>query len=144
LKLCIHSAWARKSHVSTGRGDTFVDAHAALLPQALGDHVNNFAASRADTPSISLTAGCVVPDGRGGATTYGAWQTAICFATAQGLYKGYIFECWVLVVPRPVPELPGIAEKVRDLNAATPFAPWHHEGEIVAKLVVPPRQIRRA
>ncbi|GGJ00584.1 hypothetical protein [Neoroseomonas lacus] len=145
--LGIRSAWVWDPSTSaTGRfsrEDVFADAHAALSPTALDDHVNNFGAVKRTTPYLSLTAGVVTWGGSGVATPHGAWTTAANFATGGGQVEGYIFECWVLVGPKPVPELPGFGEEVRDLNASAQFSIWHFEGEIAAKLVVPPRQIRR-
>jgi hypothetical protein len=141
----ITSAWVRNTpppHPPTC-GATFQAAHEALSQRALDDHVNNFGRVRHTTPYVSLTAGAVVPDGAGSSRPVGAWTTAANFATGGGQVDGYIFECWVLVGPKPAPELPGFAEAVRDLNASAQFSLWHEEGEIAAKLVVPPRQIRR-
>lgn len=125
--------------------DLFANAHAQLSRQALDAHVNNFPMVKANTPYLSLTAGVVVPAGASGRRVIGAWSTAIAFATRLGSQRvpGFVFECWVPVGPKPVPELPGFGEEVRDLNASRQFCIWHREGEIAVKLVVPPRQIRR-
>jgi hypothetical protein len=48
---------------------------------------------------------------------------------------------WVLVSPKPAPELPGFAEEVRELNLFQQFCVFHNEGEVAAKLYVPARQI---
>jgi hypothetical protein len=106
--------------------------------------VNAYATVAAKTPYLSLSAGVVE---RNPATRtpirLRAWPTALDFATQGGTADGYVFECWVQLPGNPAPELPGFGEEVRNLNLHGRFARWHHQGEITAKLVVPPRQIRR-
>jgi hypothetical protein len=121
-----------------------VDGHAALSDAALAQHVNAYATVAATTPYVSLSAGVVERN----PTTrtpirHRAWTTALDFATGGGTGDGYVFECWVQLPGNPAPELPGFGEEVRNLNLHGRFARWHHQGEIAAKLVVPPRQIRR-
>jgi hypothetical protein len=120
------------------------DAHAALSDAALAAHVNAYGSVAAGTPFISLSAGVIERDPTTRvAIPHSAWTTALDFATRGGTTEGYVFECWVQLPGNPAPELPGFGEEVRDLNLHRGFAWWHHEGEVAAKLVVPPRQIQR-
>jgi hypothetical protein len=140
------SAWMLQNHASTLLVGT-ADSHDVLSKVALDSHVNNFGVAHFQTPYISLTAGCVTADPVTGATTvHSARDTAIGFATGGvwggPLHDGYIFKLWVLVTPKPAPELPGFGEEVRDLNQFQQFGLYHHEGEIAGKLVVPFRQIQ--
>jgi hypothetical protein len=123
---------------------TMEQAHQSLSDLALVAHVNAYGFVKGRTPYLSLTAGVVerhpvyrVP------IRHSAWPTALDFATAGGRSDGYVFMCWLHVPPKPGPELPGFAEEVRDLNLHSKLAWWNHEGEITAKLFVPPRQIYR-
>lgn len=119
-------------------------AHADLSDAALAAHVNAHSLVGRKSPYISMTAGVVERDPvTRQLITHSPWKTALDFATDGGHSDGYVFECWVSVPFKPGPELPGFAEEVRDLNLHRYAAWWHHEGEIAAKLVVPPRQIRR-
>jgi hypothetical protein len=118
-------------------------AHQMLSDTALAAHVNSYATVASTTPYLSLTAGVVERDPTTRhAIHHPAWTTALDFATSGGASDGYVFECWVQLPGNPAPELPGFGEEVRDLNLQPRFAWWHHEGEIVAKLGVPARQIR--
>ena len=128
------------------RSAAFADAHAALSTTALDDHVNNFSLVAAQTPYISLGAGCRTIDPvTGAARTHSALDTAIDFATGAvwgaETTPGYVFKMWLIVTPKPAPALPGYGEEVRDLNIFEKYTIFHTEGEIAGKLVVPHRQI---
>lgn len=111
-----------------------------LSQAALDAHVNAYA-TVPNTPYLSLTAGCRERDTtRRGTLTYPALKTALSFATNRGTTVGYVFRLWVLVAPKPAPELPGFGEEVRSLLTSPQFATFHHEGEVAAKLYVPSRQ----
>lgn len=124
-------------------GDANENSQASLSLGALDDHVNNFANVRADTPYISLSAGCWEFAGKGVPAVHRpAMTTALDFATERGTSEGYLFRLWVYVTPQVLAELPGPAEEVRDLNLFSGFTLWHEEGEIAAKILVPRRQIQ--
>jgi hypothetical protein len=117
-------------------------SHKALSYSALDAHVHSYSTVGRTTPYISLSAGCVELDPfTPTTTTIKAWETALDFATRSGTQSGFVYRLWVLVSPKPAPELPGFAEEVRELNSFDTFAQFHHEGEITAKLFVPARQI---
>lgn len=135
------SAWLRQP---IGRDIRTLPAgsHRSLSQLALDAHVNNFGLAAATTPYISLSAGCVELDPSTTTTTvYSALETALSFATGSATRSGYIFRLWVLVSPKPAPELPGFGEEVREMNLFRQFAIFHDEGEVAAKLFVPARQI---
>lgn len=135
------SAWLRNP---TGRDILTLpaDSQSSLSQSALNAHVNSFSTIAATTPYMSVSAGCVELDpGKTTTTVYHALETALSFATKSGACSGYVFRLWVLVSPKPAPELPGFAEEVRELNLFRQYAIFHDEGEIAAKLFVPARQI---
>ena len=137
----LKSAWLRNP---TGRDIITLPSgsHASLSQAALDAHVNGFGGVASRTPYISLSAGCVELDpGSATTTVYHARETALDFATQSGTCNGFVFRLWVLVSPKPGPELPGFAEEVRELNLFQQFAVFHWEGEVAAKLFVPARQI---
>jgi len=137
------SNWIRKNH-GTSLGQGLRDGHAALSDTALARHVNAYATVAADTPYLSLSAGVNERDPVSGKLLpHPAWTTALDFATGGGRHDGYVFECWVHLPGNPAPELPGFGEEVRNLNLHRRFTTWLQQGEIAAKLVVPPRQIKR-
>lgn len=115
--------------------------HDCLSQAALDAHVNDYGNVGPVTPYISLSAGTTELDPMRSPVFFPALRTALSFATCQGTAAGYVFRLWVLVTPKPGPELPGFAEEVRDLNLFHQFARYHYEGEIAAKLYVPARQI---
>jgi hypothetical protein len=118
------------------------DSHFSLSQAVLDAHVNAFSSAAGNTPYLSLSAGCVELDPSKATTiVYPALETALDFATKSGTCAGFVFSLWVLVSPKPAPELPGFAEEVRELNLFKQFGIFHHEGEIAAKLFVPARQI---
>ena len=137
------SNWVRANpHLTIAVG--WPDAHVVLSDTALVAHVNAYGKVRGHTPYLSLTAGVIERDSHSRmAIHHPAWTTALDFATKGKTTDGYVFECWIQLPGNPAPELPGFGEEVRDLNIHPRFAWWHDQGEILAKLVVPPRQIRR-
>jgi hypothetical protein len=145
-KTGLRSAWMRQnrgSDLETGVPDSF----AVLSQAALDSHVNNFGVAQFATPYISLTAGCFTIDPvTGTSTPHSAREIAIGFATGavwgNRPRPGYLFHLWVLVTPKPGPELPGFGEEIRDLNQFAQYWLYHAEGEIAGKLIVPHRQIR--
>lgn len=137
----LRASWLR-SQGHTFASDFAKLSHPVLSQSALDAHVNGFGSSASSTPFLSLSAGCVEIDPTSGGTrVFSALQTALEFATLSGQSSGYVFRMWVLVTPKPVPELPGFAEEVRELNLFRQFCVYHQEGEIAAKLLVPARQI---
>lgn len=137
------SSWVR-GQASTPLLAALSAAHGVLSDAALAAHVNAYATVAGTTPYLSLTAGVVERDAKTRAVIrHSAWTTALDFATGGGRSEGYIFECWISLPANPAPELPGFGEEVRDLNLHGRAGRWHHQGEVAAKLIVPPRQIRR-
>jgi hypothetical protein len=69
----------------------------------------------------------------------------LLFASDFGRYRGqcYLFYCWVVVGLTPAVEVKHLAEEVRELNTYRRFSAFQTEGEIVAKIEVPARQIHR-
>lgn len=137
------SSWVR-SQANAPLLAAMSSAHDALSNAALAAHVNAYATVAGSTPYLSLSAGVVERDAKTRTVIrHRAWTTALDFATNGGRSEGYVFECWIPLPANPAPELPGFGEEVRDLNLHGRFGRWHHQGEVAAKLVVPPRQIRR-
>jgi len=119
-----------------------VESQSRLSESALDDHVNDYDSVRSATPYISLSAGCVEYIGyTSRPLVHPAFKTALDFATDGGNSEGYVFRCWVITGLKPAPELPGVAEEIRDLNIFSGCYPFHTEGEIAAKLLVPRKQI---
>ena len=96
------------------------------------------------TPYISLTSGTVERDRlRRCNVLHPAWQVALEFATDGWQRDGYLFYCYVFVLGRPsIPHAP-FAEEIRDLNIFTNFNAFQPEGEMTAKIIVPPTQIEK-
>lgn len=138
----ITSAWLRGS--SQHLPDLPAAQQSALSDTALDQHVHAHHLVWNQTPYVSLSAGCVERIARGVTIRHSALRTALAFATQDATCEGYVFLCWVHVTPKPAPGLPGLAEEIRDLNLYSPYSVFHEEGEVVAKLFVPARQIRSA
>jgi hypothetical protein len=112
-----------------------------LSLSALITHVNNYAAVRTTSPYISLSAGVVVPDTALGTRKYPAWRSAIDFATEWGKAAGYIYRVWTIVTPKPSPKLMNVSDEIRNLNLFRAAWKYQQQGEVTAKLVIPPAQI---
>jgi hypothetical protein len=98
-----------------------------------------------DTPYISTTAGTVHRDDSKKANIhFPAFLTALSFATDFSRYKsGYIFYGYLLTLGRQATPLMEYAEEVRELHIYAPFLPFHDEGELVAKILIPAPRLQR-
>lgn len=135
------SNWMLANH-ATNLSAVHAASQGALSESALDDHVNNYNAVSSTTPYISLGAGAVEYKGRKSpAMVLPALGTALRFATRRGRSAGFVFRVWVVTTPKPAPEIPGLAEDVRDLKLFSKFHKYHYQGEVTAKLYVPRRQV---
>lgn len=98
-----------------------------------------------NTPFISTTAGTVERDtvNRTNTLTH-AWKTALYFATDRWTKDGWLFYCHLFLIGKPAIAMEPFSEELRELNIYTGFSPFHPEGELTAKLVIPTAQIERA
>jgi hypothetical protein len=96
------------------------------------------------TPFISTTAGSVERDiALRRNFLLPAQQVALEFATNSWRQDGCLFYCYVFIIGRPSIAHQVFSEEVRELNIFTAFSLFQPEGEITAKIVIPPAQIER-
>jgi hypothetical protein len=98
---------------------------------------------RRHTPFISTTAG-TIERRKGRNDTWRAFDMALRFATDGFKVDGYLFYCDLFVLGRPAVELQAFAEELRELNVRPRYSGYQIEGEILAKILIPPAQIERA
>ena len=97
------------------------------------------------TPFISTTAGTIERDAvlqRN--VMHPAWLEALYFATRGWSTDGWLFYCYLFVLGKPSIEHEGFSEELRELNIYTAFSPFQVEGEVAAKIKIPPSQISHA
>jgi hypothetical protein len=139
--------WRNARHISPGEIDE------RLTPAELDLHVNSYDKKHPSrngtvedlTPFISLAGGSVerhkflkTNDVRS------AHQTALYFASNFGeTGECFLFYCWVVVGLRPAVAVRQLAEEVRELNTYHSYSAYQAEGEVLAKIEVPVRQIHR-
>ena len=108
------------------------------------DPLNNNAPFFENTPFISTTAGSVERDEFAKTNVvFDPFLTALRFATRNGTSKGYIFYAYLFTLGRQSIELCEFAEEVRELNIYTTFLPYHHQGEVTAKIEIRAPQIEK-
>lgn len=97
------------------------------------------------TPFISTTAG-TVERRRFWRTNIlnPAWLEALRFGTNSGKRNAYLFYCYVFIIGKKAVGHYSFAEEVRELNIYNGYSPFQPEGEITAKIVIPPAQIEKA
>jgi hypothetical protein len=98
------------------------------------------------SPFISTTAGTAeqsTASGEERAYVFSAFDTACLFATEDYTTTGWVFFGYVYTIGRASVELLEFAEEVRDLHTYPGGYAYHHEGEIVAKIVIPPSHLQR-
>ncbi|MBS1606085.1 MAG: hypothetical protein JST42_25735 [Bacteroidetes bacterium] len=97
------------------------------------------------TAFISTTAGAVQRNDRKRRNIrYPPFITALRFATSGFTGNGWIFYGYVVTLGKPSVELRGFSEEVRELHIYTDYLPYHHEGEITAKISIPSVNIEKA
>jgi hypothetical protein len=125
-----------------------------LTPEELSWHLTRYDdtdvrtnASFGDTtPFISTTAGTAeqsTGSGEERAYLFTAFDTACWFATDNYVTTGWIFYGYVFTIGRPSVEHTEFADEVRDLHTYSEGYKFHHEGEIIAKLLIPPARLQR-
>lgn len=140
--------WRRTREISSAEIDE------RLTAEELDLHLNSFDEKhptrgglvRDESPFVSLTAGSVQRDAfLARNVVYPAHEVALDFATGFGRQEGdcYIFYCWVMVGLRPSVPVRSLAEEVRELSTYTRYSRFQPEGEIAAKIDVPPCQIEK-
>lgn len=98
-----------------------------------------------ETPFISTTAGTVERDIVIATNTLNAARDiALEFATDTWNRDGWLFYCYVFILGKKAVQQRAFAEELRELNIYTGYSPWQPEGEITAKIVIPPVQIEKA
>jgi hypothetical protein len=113
---------------------TFVEIPVRLSLRNLDWHQNQY-----DTPDplerfVSTSTNIITP----------AWIEAVDFATSSFTVDGYVFYCYLWVVGRQTVKHQALSEELRELNVYTGFSPFQPEGEITAKISIPPAQIEKA
>lgn len=98
---------------------------------------------RHHTPFISTTAG-TIERRKGQNVTWRAIDMALRFATDGFKVDGYLFYCDLFVLGRSAVELQAFSEELRELNVRPRYSGYQIEGEILAKILIPPAQIERA
>lgn len=97
----------------------------------------------ANSPFISLSAGTYQTVSSWSYKHFAARWTALRFATDNFKTDGLALRLWVPVLGRPAVQLEHFAEEVRDPHQYPVAYGYHHQGEVTAKIVVPPTQIER-
>lgn len=143
----ISNWWRRKGLISNS------EKREKLTSENLDLHVNHFSHKDAnsgfrvseDTPFISLSCGTVERDVLARTNiARSALGTALWFGTDFNRRDtAYIYTCWVILGPRPAPDIEGVAEEVRDLNSYRRFSDYQPEGEVAAKISVPENHVQR-
>jgi hypothetical protein len=135
----IHCNWWRRVHQISPN-----EIRQKLTASNLDHHINNYANFRTDTPFLSLAAGCVERDTFYRTNRiYPAQDTALSFATDNGMRHGFLFYCWVIVGLKPAVSIESVAEEVRELNSYRSWSAFQLEGELTAKIYIPANQIQR-
>lgn len=97
------------------------------------------------TPFISTTAGAIQRDGyRRTNILFDPFLTALRFATNIYKDEGWIFYAYLVTLGKPSVPLQSFSEEVRELHVYQQFLPYHHEGEITAKVCIPAVCIQKA
>jgi hypothetical protein len=123
-----------------------------LTPENLDWHLNHYedhdpvnkAPFYENTPFISATAGAVERDDFAKDNiVFDPLITALQFATKDFTTTGHVFYAYVFTLGCQSIELSEFAEEVRELNIYKNYLPFHHEGEIAAKIQIRGPQIEK-
>ena len=147
----LRSAWLR-SHPASDPADW---DQAVNHPDSLLWHINRFGDDgfpawptlpySEQSPFLSLSSGTVETDQRVRKNQkYPAWVTAVSFATSHVRSDGWVFHGYTSVLGLPSLPLLEFSEEVRDLHQHDLYNPYHPEGEVVAKILIPPVRLKEA
>jgi hypothetical protein len=130
------------------------DIPAVLTPRNLDWHQNHYGhadpaaggeAFKLHTPYISTTAGTVERDVAAQRNVlHPAWIEALGFATDFGRADGWLFYCDLWTLGKQAVGHGAFAEELRELNVHTAWSIFQTEGEVAAKVFIPPAQISHA
>ncbi|WP_063993855.1 hypothetical protein [Bradyrhizobium sp.] len=135
----IYSNWWRNKGTITP-----AEIKTMLTADNLDRHLHDYDTFGPDTPYISLAAGAVIRDPAFMTNqVYDAVDTALFFATNNWERAGALFFCWTVVGFHPAVPFEFVSEPVRDLLIYRGWSPYHHEGEIAAKVHISAHQVRR-
>jgi hypothetical protein len=95
-----------------------------------------------NTPFISVTSGAI-KRARGVNVRHSAFLTALRFATKKFTQTGYLFYGYVHTIGKQSIPLESFAEEVRELHIYQMYLRYQLQGEIAAKIWIPPRCIER-
>lgn len=96
------------------------------------------------TPFISTTAGSIERDSSSGLNIlHPAWLVALEFATDGWSRDAYLFHCYLFIIGKQCVSHRPFSEELRELNVYTGFSAFQPEGEITAKINIPPTQIEK-
>lgn len=146
--------WWRERVKTPGSGIGLEEIGKRLTRNNLYLHVNAYSTQHPvypgrvsqETPFISLSAGNVTaPVFSRTSTVWPAHQTALAFAVGDENYEGdcFLFHCWVIVGLQSAVGVRALAEEVRELKTYSQYSFYQGEGEIAAKIDVPPSQIEK-
>jgi len=97
------------------------------------------------SPFISTTAGAIQRDkAKKMNIIYPTFITALKFATKNFKTNGCIFYTYLKVLGKESIPMRSFSEEVRELNIYRTFMPYHHQGEITAKIHIPSVAIEKA
>jgi len=97
------------------------------------------------SPFISTTAGVVQRNGdQRRNIIFPSYMTALRFATSNFRKSGFIFYTYVITVGKKAIKMEQFAEDTRNLNIYKEFQEFHHQGEVMAKIIIPSVQIEKA
>jgi hypothetical protein len=105
-----------------------------------------------ETPFISTTSGTVerivkIEQDKTAIVTnllHSAKEVALSFATDTWDKDGWLFYCYLFTLGKKAVQHQPFAEEIRELNIYTGPSYWQTEGEITAKIMIPPAQIEKA
>lgn len=97
------------------------------------------------TPFISTSAGAIQRDKFVQRNIiFPPFLIALRFATKNFKASGFIFYAYLFTLGKQAIPFQGLAEEVRELHIYQQYLPFHHEGEITAKIIIPSAQIEKA
>lgn len=97
------------------------------------------------SPFISTTAGAIQQDHLHKKNIcFDPFLTALRFATGNFRYRGYVFYAYLFTIGKIAIEMEQFSEEVRELHIYKDYLPYHRQGEVMAKIIIPTVQIEKA
>ncbi len=134
-----------KQHLNSLNADLHLNHYHRSIPASNPLSSYGTASFGEVSPFISTTAGTIHRNALAKRNIlFDPFITSLRFATNNFKTNGYVFYAYLITIGKIAIEMEQFAEEVRELHIYKNYLPYHKQGEIMAKILIPSVQIEKA